>query len=176
MSVIRFSKEEIADLYISIEHFTWNYKNQVERIIPLNYGDYLMAKFFDEKLDEESYIQDKIKWWIQRLWASNQMASIWQYHDKTENHIEVISVDEMKQGRQLPNFELYQELNSLRYNLYTNGGNCFVQEKDLEMLDSITSGLERREARRKFEADKTSIEAMRENIRKASELQEVKPQ
>ena len=169
MSVIRFDSEEIANIYKSLEEFTWNYSNQVERIIPLDYMEYFEAKEtasrLNESIDYESFILNKITWWLQRVYASNQMAYIWQYahNGSVSKEIEKIDMESLN-GKKLATYELYAQLRSLRYNLYTNGGNCFIQEKDLTFLNEIISGLERREATRKFDSDKESIEAMRKRL------------
>lgn len=166
MSVIRFDKEEISNIYKSLKWLTYGYNNAIDRVIPFNYSEYLEAKSLDEKHDYESFIQEKLVNFIDRLWLSNQMAFILQYGRKNKDHreIEFITDADLDNGKQLPNYELYSQLNSLRYNLYTNGGNSFIQQKDLEFLEGIISGLERREARRKFEEDKKSIEAMRKRL------------
>ena len=176
MSVIRFDSQTIADIKKSLEWITFGYEHQIDRVIPLDYSEWLEAKALEERLqenrpfDKEIFIQNKIKWWLQRVFASNQMAYIWQYahNDSISKEIEKIDMDSL-QGRQLPNYELYGELRSLRYNLYTNGGNCFIQEKDLTFLNEIISGLERREAVKKFDQDKESIEAMRKRVNEVKE-------
>ena len=47
-----------------------------------------------------------------------------------------------KLGSHLAEYELYDEVNSLLYNLYTNGGNCFAQKKDEEFLKKHLSDFE----------------------------------
>ena len=171
MSVIRFDSEEFADILRSLKWLTFGYDNSIDPVIPLDHSEWCEAEALEQRLGEkrafnkEIYLQNKLVWWIQRVSASNQMAYIWQYahNDSVSKEIEKLDMESLN-GKQLPTYKLYSLLRSLRYNLYTNGGNCFIQEKDLTFLNGIISGLERREATRKFEQDKESIEAMQKRL------------
>ena len=136
MSVIVFDIEEMASIYKTLEMEV--YGRDIYSLIPKEEIDYHHAKDYYDN-DMEKLLKVKLFSWVRRIWIANQCAGIAQYghHDDYDKTIKLFDESDAQYGKMLSEFELYEEIGSLSYNIYTNGGNSFVSEKDLKFLDHI---------------------------------------
>ena len=92
-----------------------------------------------EGQSEVEKIQD-IHGWIDRLYIGNQLAAIYTYDDMKNDTIDRMDMKDIhesviygsdKKGL----LEFLADLNSLRYNLFSNSGHSFVSQEDMDKLD-----------------------------------------
>jgi hypothetical protein len=88
------------------------------------------------KLDEEQYTLSLIEPFVFRLYLGNAMAERYTYLDDKATEI-VIPLITLPRGRVLAPREMLTTLESLSYNLVTNGGNTFLGVKDDEKLTAV---------------------------------------
>jgi hypothetical protein len=93
-----------------------------------------------DKLDEESFTLSLIEPFVFRLYLANAMSERYTYmKDVTADF--VIPLFELPRGKVLPLRELLKTLDSLSYNIVTNGGNTFLGVKDDEKLNKIIGAI-----------------------------------
>ena len=86
-----------------------------------------------ERQSEEQYTLSLIRPFVFRLYLANAMSERYTYmKDATAEF--VIPIFELPNGKVLPLGELLRTLDSLSYNIVTNGGNTFLGTKDDEKL------------------------------------------
>jgi len=90
-------------------------------------GSVTMRQSYREKKEEIYPLFD-------RLYMGNQMAIYYMYGEGGQ--IERLTEEDIKQPL-WGDKALLAKLESLRYNLYTNNGNCFVGQEDAEKLNRI---------------------------------------
>ena len=159
MSVIVFGAEEIGSIYKTLEQEV--YHDSIYNLLSIERADPEILKVCYKGNDVE-YKKTHLHGFISRLWIANQCAGIMQYghHDDYDKTIKMFDSDN-KDGKVLAEYELYDEVNSLMYNLYTNGGNCFAQNKDREFLEHIISVIARKHTDMKFRDLKDKLDEMR---------------
>ena len=127
MSVVLFSIEEISRIANTVI-YTKELKELFKYKLKQKYCG-IVNKLKDRDLISE------IKYYFIRLHIANQVAYSINYIDGRDNFI--VEVMEIKNLGVFPIETLLKELKSLRYNLYTNNGNCFAGEEDMELLDEL---------------------------------------
>ena len=134
MSVIRFSKDEVADIYQELETAP-----RTSEFAFINSGEdwYKIKEYY--KGDEDEYWKSKLGHFLQRAFIANQIAYILQYrhHDDINMKIEVMESEDFDKGHMIGRREALSRLQSLSYNLYTNDGNSCVSEPDEKLLSNI---------------------------------------
>lgn len=156
MSVFAFSGEEIGSIYKTLQGEI--YGRDIYSLIPKEEIDYYHVKEFYEN-DMERLQKVKLIGWVSRIWIANQCAVIQQYganHPDLNKTIELFDDDKCL-GKVLDEHELYRSVSSLIYNLYTNGGNCFVQKKDLDFANHIINTISQKHTSAKFREIEDSI-------------------
>ena len=85
------------------------------------------------KISLWDFTDNAISTWVDRLYIANQLAFFYSY-DKS---IQLERLKESDWGLPLTSRVLLEKLASVRYNVITNGGNCFVSEKDMDRLERL---------------------------------------
>ena len=89
-----------------------------------------------DKQSEEKYTQSLIIPFVFRLYLANAMSERYTYM-KDGTTAFTLPVFELPPGKILPLRELLRTLDSLSYNIVTNGGNTFLGVKDDEKLRDV---------------------------------------
>ena len=95
-----------------------------------------------EKQSEEKYTTSLIAPFVFRLYLANAMSERYTYM-KDGTTAFTIPIFELPPGKVLPLRELLRTLDSLAYNIVTNGGNTFLGKKDDEKLRDVTERIKR---------------------------------
>ena len=96
-----------------------------------------------EKQSEEDYTLSLIVPFVFRLYLANAMSERYTYM-KDGTAAFTIPIFELPPGKVLPLRELLRTLDSLSYNIVTNGGNTFLGTKDDEKLRDLTDRIKRK--------------------------------
>jgi len=137
LSVILYSKKTFSAIANSILRI-----RESQSLIMYGEDYYDCEKFYDN--DKYKFCEVKVKAWADRLFISNQLANLVQYWDHKDVSREIKRLDD----KDFTNAEIWgiekllDQLNSIDYNLYTNAGNSFISEKDLDFLNRIVHSLE----------------------------------
>lgn len=137
MSVIRFSKEEVALIAKSLQMLD----------DPFDLGIKIDHEVIDVCYDgnKADFVENRLFRFVQRLFIANQVAYMLQYRHNhaISSELEILESDDLKFGnRKLMSVdELLKELNSIYYNVFTNDGNYVLSKPDEEMLESIIGSL-----------------------------------
>lgn len=137
MSVILYEKEKFGSLAYHLTH-----TNQDLRDLALPYHEKLELQRFktDQKGEDLNIIC-----WVDRLYIANQLAFHQTYTRTNKFEIETLDdKDITPQGLNWDTKKLYDWLNSVNYNIYSNGGRSFLSRDDHERLKGLISGLARR--------------------------------
>jgi len=132
MSVILYEKEKFGSL---ANHLTLTTEL---REMSLPYDEKMRLKQYKGTFDDECA---NIICWVDRLYIANQLA----YHTTYTSHenkfeVELLDDPDIKNnGCNWDNKKLYSFLNSLHYNLISNGGRSFISEEDMNRLDALIS-------------------------------------
>ncbi len=158
MSVIVFDAEFIGSIYKTLEQEV--YHDSIYNLLRIDRADPEILKMCYDN-DEVKYKKVHLDGFMTRLWIANQCAGIMQYghHEDFNKTIEMFD-SESKLGSVLSEHELYSECQSLQYNLFTNGGNCFAQKKDLDFLEHITSVIAQKHTDMKFRKIRDDLEEL----------------
>jgi hypothetical protein len=92
--------------------------------------------------DEESYAQGLIDPFVYRLYIANVLADQYTYLGDGKKTLTVPLID-LPTGHPVSLHDLLDTLESLAYNVITNGGNSFLGVKDQEKLDSLVGVIQR---------------------------------
>lgn len=158
MSVITFSESEIGSIFKTLEMEI--YHDSIYNLVRIERADPEILKICYDN-DEIKYKRVHLEGFMNRLWIANQCAGILQYGHHEDFNKEIKQFDsDAKLGSVLPEHELYAEVQSLLYNLYTNGGNCFAQKKDIEFLESIVNTIAHKHTEQKFRKIKDDLEEL----------------
>ena len=95
----------------------------------------VIVKRYD-KQTEEQYTLSLIKPFVFRLYLANAMSERYTYM-KDGTTAFTIPIFELPPGKILPIRELLRTLDSLSYNIVTNGGNTFLGVKDDEKFRNV---------------------------------------
>lgn len=93
-----------------------------------------------ERIDEEAFTLSLIRPFVFRLYLANALAERYTYW-KDGTTAFTIPLFELPRGKILPPRELLRALESLSYNLVTNGGNMFLGVTDAAKLDQVLSAV-----------------------------------
>jgi len=126
MSVKKFSVAEFADIATTIKN------SPLRKYFYTAEEEGLMARLNHYPPLETQRDKD-ILCWVERLHIANALAYHYQYSDTDTIIIKRLNEKDLE-GKLLPEKELYQQLRSLRYNLYTNNGRVFLGGNDLARL------------------------------------------
>jgi hypothetical protein len=116
-----------------------------------HFGELLFPLTASEKLDHvlcypdksaDDVARDLIEPFVFRLYIANQLAEEYTYLKPEHTNI-VVPIIDFPTGSPLPLPALLATLESLAYNIITNGGNTFLGVKDDEKLDRIIDRLRR---------------------------------
>ena len=137
MSVIRFDGQFIGKLCKTVM------MNNPLKEAFRTYDDYFtIQQYYDN--DKNKFYDSHIPSFFNRLYIANQAVSILQYgqHKDEPREIELLTDEECESSGYFGDFkEFLKELNSLQYNLISNGGNGFTQEKDVDALQRIVDAV-----------------------------------
>lgn len=96
------------------------------------------------KVDDE---RDAIAAWGNRVYIANQLAYILTYSHRSgcDRKIDMIDRDDWKHGGELVGdyARFYRILESIKYNLWSNGGQVMLCREDMERLDNLIAWLAR---------------------------------
>jgi hypothetical protein len=145
MSVIGFSREEMGKLAHALISGEERQRSNGSLFF-IHQDDMEMA--YDEKaikrwkkepepFDEDAWRRNKIAVFVDHLWIANQVAYHVQYPSDGMNGLERLEEEDIKNGALMTGHILHQQLTSVRYNLYTNGGSVFLGPPDMEKLDHL---------------------------------------
>ena len=128
MSVLKFSKEEIAQIASTIkEDARLNQKFLSLKEI----GELALLGAYPPT---EEKLRHKINCFCERLYIANALAYQYGYGEK-------ISVERLEEkdleGSLIQMKALSEKLRSLRYNIFTNSGHSFLSEDDAKKLDRL---------------------------------------
>ena len=79
------------------------------------------------------YRRSKLAQWTDRLFIANQLASFYTYDDESPK-LERIEEDDIRNGSAMTTKGVLEILEGIHYNIYTNGGNCFLGNRDEKKL------------------------------------------
>lgn len=95
---------------------------------------------------------------LDRLYLANQLVYFYMYshHEEEKNmRFERLDIEEKDyfdfipekwiDNRKLYNRWIFEKIASLRFNLRSNGGNCFVQQSDMDIIDALYEYTKQRE-------------------------------
>jgi hypothetical protein len=74
--------------------------------------------------------------WVNRLSLANQIAVVLNYYDGDEITLRHLP-DGIEHSMPYTASELYETLNSIQYNLYTNAGRCMFSHEDMDRLTRL---------------------------------------
>jgi hypothetical protein len=111
-------------------------------IFPLSVEETLDRLALSPGKTADEHAQTLIDPFVFRLYIANQMAEEYTYMKPGHTNL-VVPIIEFPRSRSLPLRELLSKLDSLAYNVVTNGGNTFLGRKDEEKLDRIISRVQR---------------------------------
>lgn len=94
-----------------------------------------LAKMKDYPITEDE-LDVYILCFVERLNIANSLAFDYTYNKKEISAISRLEAKDLE-GEGLGRKTFYLNLRQLKYNLYTNGGNCFLGEKDMEKLSRL---------------------------------------
>ena len=115
-------------------------------------GTRMIVRSVVPELDRRSALDEDYKGsiieWSNRLYIANQIAYILTYghHDDVDKTINMIGNERewLHGGSLLLDFpRFYQTLESIRYNLYSNGGQYMLSGPDTEKLDNLIAVIAR---------------------------------
>lgn len=130
MSIYIINTEELSKLYSMIVSMN-NERSLFDRAEIINFKEYLK---FDKKNNLETMIIDDITYFMNRLHISNKLAYAMTYNESTIEFKDL----ELRLSPLFANSKIALSiLQSLKYNLLSNGGNSFVSQKDMEFLERI---------------------------------------
>lgn len=140
MSVFVLSPEEFGSIAATIRLTTDSFRRP---ILPLSWAErweFAALVGPNKKEDEDAYRRSLIDPFVFRLYLANVMAEQYTYaKDHTKEF--VIPLFELKPGKILSLPKLLRTLESLRYNIVTNGGNTFLGVKDDEKLHDLIEAI-----------------------------------
>ncbi len=130
MSVYIINTEELSKLFSMIVSMN-NERSLFDRAEIINFKEYLK---FDKKATIESIMINELNFFVERLHISNKLAYVMTYKEKTIEFKDL----ELKLSPLFANSKIALSiLQSLKYNLVSNGGNSFISQKDMELLERI---------------------------------------
>lgn len=108
----------------------------------LPYDERMKLKQYKGTFDDEC---TNIVCWVDRLYIANQLAYHTTYtYREGKFEVELLDDSDIKSnGCNWDNKKLYSFLNSLHYNIFSNGGRSFLSEEDMNRLDSLISSVAR---------------------------------
>jgi hypothetical protein len=77
--------------------------------------------------------------WVNRLYLANQIATALNYQSDAESFTLHNLPDGVERAMPYTASELYEEMNSIHYNLFTNAGRCMFSHDDMERLNRLIS-------------------------------------
>ncbi len=130
MSVYIINTEELSKLFSIIVSLN-NERSLFDRAETIHFEEYLK---FKKDSNIELMMIDDLKYFVNRLHISNRLAYMMTYN---ENIIEFKDL-KLKLSPLFANSKIALSiLQSLKYNLVSNGGNSFINQKDMEFLERI---------------------------------------
>ena len=83
--------------------------------------------------DVREYRRSKLAQWADRLFIANQLAFFYTY-DVGDTKLERLDDKDIDRGSGMTGKMVLEILEGIHYNIYTNGGNCFLGKKDEKKL------------------------------------------
>ena len=163
MSVIRFTKEEVADIYQELE---FSNRDMEFAFMSSNEDYFKIQQYYNN--DKDEYWKNKLGRFLQRAFIANQIAYILQYrhHDGINKEIEVLESEDLKKGHMIGRREVIKRLRSLSYNIYTNDGNYCLSETDEDFMLNLVHRMESQNS----EAYYNQIDKANEKARLSQEI------
>jgi hypothetical protein len=139
MSVFVLSPEEFGAIAATLRTARDSFRRP---IFPLSYAERWEHKVFEplRKQDEDDYARSLVDPFVFRLYLANAMSERYTYMKDATKEIS-ISLFELPKRPPMELRELLTTLNSLSYNLVTNGGNTFLGVKDDEKLHKLIENI-----------------------------------
>jgi hypothetical protein len=140
MSVFVLSPEEFGAIAATLRVSRDSFRRPIFPLSMAERWEYEVLVKPHEKQSEEQYTLSLIKPFVFRLYLANAMSERYTYmKDGTAEF--VIPVIGLPPGKVLPLRELLRTLESLSYNIVTNGGNTFLGTKDDEKLRKLVENI-----------------------------------
>jgi hypothetical protein len=136
MSVFVLSPEEFGSIAATIRLTTDSFRRPIFPLSMAERWEHAALVGPSKKEDEEDYTRSLIRPFVFRLYLANAMAERYTYM-KGDTAEFVIPLFELPGGKILSLPALLRKLESLRYNIVTNGGNTFLGVKDDEKLNDL---------------------------------------
>lgn len=135
MSVIKFSVAEFADIASTIR-----YDSVLrDRFYSLKeVGELVRLKMYPPT---ERQLDKAIFCWVERLYIANALVFEYQYGDSDVITIKRLNEKDLD-GQLLSRAKIFEQLRSLRYNLYTNAGRSFLGEDDMAKLSAFINRIQ----------------------------------
>lgn len=83
--------------------------------------------------DSQNYRESKLAQWADRLFLANQLAYFYTY-DEESPAMQRLEKEDIRSGSGMTTDGALELLEGIHYNVYTNGGNCFLGKKDEKKL------------------------------------------
>ncbi len=132
MSVAEISIQTFADVADSIWY------NSDCRLVFLSFRErYLELSCYNRR--STTVTRRDVLAFVERLYIANRLACAYQYPDSSADgsiHIRRLHEHELN-GHVLSWHKLLSALQDIEYNLYTNGGRCFLGSEDMERLQRL---------------------------------------
>jgi hypothetical protein len=143
MSVFVLSPEEFGAIAATLRVSRDSFRRPILPLSMAERWEYEVLVKPHEKQSEEQYTLSLIKPFVFRLYLANAMAERYTYM-KDDTAEFTIPVFELPPGKVLPLRELLRTLDSLSYNIVTNGGNTFLGVKDDEKFRDVKNRIRRK--------------------------------
>ena len=137
MSVFVLSRDEFGAIAATLRVSRDSFRRPIFPLSMAERWEFKALVEASEKLDEEGFTLSLIEPFVFRLYLANAMSQCYTYwKDGTAEF--VLPLFELPRGKVLTLRELLKTLDSLSYNIVTNGGNTFLGVKDDEKLRDLT--------------------------------------
>ena len=136
MSVFVLSPAEFGSIAETLRVSRDSFRRPIFPLSMAERWEYEVLVKTHEKKTEEQYTLSLIRPFVFRLYLANAMSERYTYM-KDGTTAFTIPVFELPPGKVLPLRELLRTLDSLSYNIVTNGGNTFLGVKDDEKLRDV---------------------------------------
>tara|TARA_R110002110_G_scaffold83540_12_gene216833 strand:+ start:644 stop:1081 length:438 start_codon:yes stop_codon:yes gene_type:complete len=139
MSVSKFSYKEIEEISNNIENYINDgyFDDLVEDVLETKIAE---KKFFPPNTDNNEKAIELIQRGLWYGYIANKTAWEMQYQENTD--IDFKAEEVKKEDAEVLDLEYIKaEVSSLIYNIYTNDGNCFLQDDWVEVIKTVEKNI-----------------------------------
>ena len=141
VSVFTFTRKQMGRIGESILYHRIMGSNVARDLVLNEYEKYMRLKLSGS----DAVTEKDVYCFVDRLWIANQMAFAYTYERGDEGKPVVHEIERLSEEDfsclPLGSDKFLSELNSLKYNTISNGGNTFLGVSDQEKLDQIINAL-----------------------------------